>query len=98
MKTPFKIFWIMACLGVLIGATHLFLPRPTPRTVVPGGNDADTARQNAVDSIDKVISDANGRRHLIEDYQRRKSSPAATRDAHSEAAESERAGAGQAHP
>jgi hypothetical protein len=72
MKALFKILGIIACLGVLSAAMYLLYPTPTSRPVVPGGNDTDTVRQNAVDTMDKAISDANAQRHVIDDYQRRK--------------------------
>jgi hypothetical protein len=88
MRTLSKILWIIACLGVLIGAIYLFYPKPTRRPILPGGSDPDTVRQDAVDSMDKAISDFSAQRKIVEDYQRRQSSRAATPGAQQDSAKS----------
>jgi hypothetical protein len=78
MRILYKILWVVACIGVLAVSSYLFYPRPVPRPILPGGHDPDRAAQNAVDTLDKVNSDASAQRKLLQDYQDRKSSHAAT--------------------
>ena len=73
MRVLAKCLEVIAVLGILIAAIGLFHPKPPRRLILRGGNDPDTIRQNAVDSMERAICDFNSQRRIVEQYQRRQS-------------------------